>query len=174
MLSFLHKHFIFLFTFYTFLIHTEITNQVLAQKQEKVKLTSGTVVALSLEKAVNSDMTEGTTVDLRVLRDVVVGDKVVIKSGTIAKGTLTDVTSAGPIGKAGRVSIKLHSVKAVDGQDIFLRGSVDKQGEDKVLLTVILGLICLPLFLLQGEDAIVPAGTELRAYVEQDYIIEVK
>jgi len=174
MRSFLNKPLILFVTLSTFLMLTGLTNQVLAQQKEKVKLTSGTVVVLSLEKAVNSDMTEGTSVDLRVVRDVTVGDKVVIKSGTLANGIITDVSSTGAVGKAGKVSIKLRSVKAVDGQEVFLKGSVDKQGDDKVVLTVILGLLCLPLLLLHGGDASIPAGTELRAYTEQDIMIEVQ
>ena len=174
MRSFLNKPLILFVTFSTFLMLTGLTNQVIAQQKEKVKLTSGTVVALSLEKAVNSDMTEGTSVDLRVVRDVTAGDKVVIKSGTLATGTITDVSSSGAVGKAGKVSIKLRSVKAVDGQEVFLKGSVDKQGDDKVVLTVILGLLCLPLFLLNGGTASIPAGTELRTYSEQDVMIEVQ
>ena len=149
------------------------TPQFAAQSIEKLKLSGGTVVALSLEKAINSDMAEGSSVDLRLIRDVMVGDKVVIKSGSIATGTVTDVNSSGALGKAGKVSLKLRSVAAVDGQQVFLRGNVDKQGEDKVVMTVILGLLCLPLFLINGGDASVPAGTEVRAYVEQDYMIEV-
>ena len=174
MRSFLNKPLILFVTIVTFLMLTGITDPISAQQNEKVKLASGTVVALSLEKAVNSNMTEGTSVDLRVVRDVTAGETVVIKSGTLANGTITDVSSTGAVGKAGKVSIRLRSIRAVDGQEVVLKGSVDKQGEDKVVLTVILGLICLPLFLLQGGDASIPAGTELRAYVEQDYMIEVR
>lgn len=174
MRSFLNKPLILFVTICTFLMLTGIINPISAQQKEKVKLTSGAVVALILEKAVNSEMTEGTSVDLRVVRDVTAGDKVLIKSGTLATGTITDVNSSGAVGKAGKVSIKLRSVKAVDGQEIFLKGNVDKQGDDKVVLTVILGLICLPLLLVQGGDASIPAGTELRAYTEQDYMIEVQ
>lgn len=174
MRSFLNKPFILFVTLATFLMLTGLTNRVVAQQKEKVKLTSGTVVALSLEKAVNSDMAEGTNVDLRVVRDVTAGDKVVIKSGTLATATITDVNSSGAVGKAGKISIKLRSVKAVDGQEIFLRGSVDKQGDDKVVLSVVLALICLPLILINGGDANIPAGTEVRAYVEQDVMIEVQ
>jgi len=174
MRSFINKPLILFVTLLTFLTLTGLTNQLVAQQKERVKLAGGTVVALSLEKAVNSDMTEGTSVDLRVVRDVVAGEKVVIKSGTLAIGTVTDPSSTGAVGKAGKVSIKLRSVKAVDGQEVFLKGNIDKEGEDKVVLTVILGLLCLPLFLLKGGDATIPAGTELRAYTEQDMMIEVQ
>lgn len=171
---FLSRPLVYFVTISTFLMLTGSHRNLSAQPNEKVKLTSGTVVALSLEKAINSDMAEGTSVDLRVVRDVSAGDKVVIKSGTLASATITDVKSSGAIGKAGKVSLKLRSVQAVDGQQIFLKGSIDKEGEDKVVMTVILGLLCLPLFLINGGDATVPAGTELRAYVEQDYMVEVR
>lgn len=170
----LNKPLVGMVTFLTFLMVTGITPTLTAQAQEKVKLAGGTVVALSLEKAVNSDMTEGSSVDLRVIRDVTANEKVVIKSGSMANGTITNVSSTGAVGKAGKVSIKLRSVQAVDGQQVFLSGSVDKQGDDKVVLTVVLGLICLPLFLLHGGDAVIPAGTEVRAYVEQDLFITAK
>lgn len=171
---FLSKPLIYFVAVSTFLMLTGSHRTLSAQSNEKVKLASGSVVALSLEKAINSDMTEGASVDLRVIRDVSVGDKVVIKSGTMASATITDVKSSGAIGRPGKVSLKLRSVQAVDGQQIFLKGSVDKEGDDKVVMTVILGLLCLPLFLINGGDATVPAGTELRAYVEQDSMVEVR
>jgi len=171
---FLSRPLVYFVTAATFLMLTGTYRNLTASPNEKVKLASGTLVALSLEKSVDSDMAEGTAVDLRVMRDVSVGDKVVIKSGTMATATITAVNSSGAIGKAGKVSLTLRSVQAVDGQQVFLRGSIDKEGENKVVMTVILGLICLPLFLINGCDATVPAGTELRAYVDQEYMIEVR
>jgi len=163
--------FMLLFSIITFL---ELPDLLYAQSQDKVKLTAGTVVALSIENSANSDASVGATVHFRVIRDVTVNDKVVIKSGSIATGTISEVSSSGALGKGGKVAVKLNSVQAVDGQNVYLSGSLDKQGEDKVVLTVILGLICLPLLLLNGGDANIPAGTEVRAYVEQDCQIEVK
>jgi uncharacterized membrane protein len=144
-----------------------------AQAIEKVKLTAGTIVALSIENTITSEATVGETVHFRVMRDVSVNDQVVIKSGSMATGKVVEVISRAGLGKGGKVTVKLNTVQSVDGQNIYLSGSLDKQGEDKVALTVILGLICLPLFLLKGGEANIPAGTEIRAYVEQDYSIEV-
>jgi len=153
---------------------TGLSQLVHAQSNGKVKLTAGTIVALRIEGPANSEMSTGTIVNFRVIRDVTSNDKVVIKQGTLATGTISEVNSSGALGKEGRVAVKLNSVKAVDDQEVFLSGSVDKQGENKVVLTVVLGLLCLPLLLLNGGDANIPAGTEVRAYIEQDYQIEVK
>jgi len=163
--------FTLLITVFTFL---KIPDLLYAQTQDKVKLNAGTIVALSIEQSANSEAKVGSLVKFRVIRDVSVEGKVVITAGTIADGTISEVSSSGAVGKAGKVSVKLNSVKAVDGQNVYLSGSIDKQGEDKVVLTVILGLLCLPLFLLNGGDADIPAGTEVRAYVESDCSIVVK
>lgn len=174
MKTFRSRPFVLFTLIFSIINFLELPNLLYAQSQDKVKLTAGTVVALSIENSVNSDASVGATVHFRVIRDVTVNDKVVIKSGSIATGTISEVSSSGALGKGGKVAVKLNSVQAVDGQNVYLSGSLDKQGEDKVVLTVILGLICLPLLLLHGGDANIPAGTEVRAYVEQDCQIEVK
>ena len=163
--------FILLFTIITFL---KIPDLLYAQSQDKVKLPAGTVVALSIENSANSDASINSVVNFRVIRDVSVNDKVVIKAGAVATGTISEVSSSGALGKEGKVAVKLNSVQAVDGQNVYLSGSLDKEGENKVVLTVILGLLCLPLLLLNGGDANIPAGTEVRAYVEQDCQISVQ
>lgn len=147
---------------------------VLAQEKERTKLPGGTVIALRLVQTVDSEMSEGTPIELRVLRDVMVDGKAVVRSGWPASGTVTSVKSSSSLGRAGRISMKLISVRAVDGQEILIRGSLDKEGDDKATQTVLLGLLCIPLLLLEGDDAMIPAGTEVRAYVEQDYMIDAK
>lgn len=147
------------------------TASVPAQEKERTTLPEGTVIALRLAQDVSSEMTEQTPVDLRVLRDVVVDGKVVVRTGWPARGAVATVKSSSSLGRAGKISMKLISAKAVDGQEILIRGSLDKEGDDKVTQTVLLGLLCIPLLLLEGDDAMIPAGTEVRAYVEQDYEI---
>jgi hypothetical protein len=163
--------FVLVFTSITFF---KIPDLLYAQSQDKLKLSAGTVVALSIENSANSEATFGAVVNFHVIRDVTVNEKVVIKAGALATGTISEVSSSGALGKGGKVAVKLNSVQAVDGQSVYLSGSLDKEGENKVVLTVILGLICLPLLLINGGDANIPAGTEIRAYVEQDYQISVK
>lgn len=150
-----------------------VTAPLNAYPPDNNKLSAGTVVALALEQAIDSDMPVGAMVTFRVIYDVKVNETVVIKAGSFATGTISSASSTGAIGSPGKVSIDLRSVKAVDGQDIMLRGNLNKEGDDKVVLSVVLALLCLPLILIHGEDAEVPAGTELRAYVEQEYTIKI-
>lgn len=157
--------------FTTFLLVTNISES-LAQVKKEVELSAGTVVALSIEESIDSEDSEGEDLNLRVIRDVKVDDNVVIEAGAIATGTIADASESSAVGSGGKVAIKINSVKAVDGQEIYLRGALEKKGKDKVVLSVVLALICLPLILIQGEDASIPAGTEIRSYVEQDYQIE--
>jgi len=163
--------FMLVFTIITFINLPDLLN---AQSQNKVKLRAGTVVAISIENSTTSEATLNSIVNFRVIRDVTVDDKVVVKAGSVATGTISEVNSTGAVGKPGKVAVKLNSVQAVDGQTVYISGSIDKEGENKVVLTVILGLLCLPLLLLNGGDANIPAGTEVRAYVEQDYQIAVE
>jgi hypothetical protein len=150
-----------------------VTSPVDAGPSAGVKLGAGTVVALALEHTIDSEMSVGTSVSFRVVYDVKADDKVVIRAGSIATGTISSVDGSSAVGQPGKVSIDLRSVKAVDGTDVMLRGNINKEGDDKVVLSVILALICLPLILINGGDAEVPAGTEVRAYVEQETIIQV-
>ncbi|MBI5474828.1 MAG: hypothetical protein HY961_21010 [Ignavibacteriae bacterium] len=156
----------------TFLTLIGVPQFAHARANEKLRLSGGSTVALSLESAITSDMPINTVVNFRVVRDVIAGEQVVIKSGSRATGTISKVETNGAIGSPGKVMVTLRSVNAVDGQEIFLRGSVDGEGDNKVGLSVVLGLLCLPLLLIKGGDATVPAGTEVRAYTEQDYMIE--
>ncbi|HOJ05730.1 MAG TPA: hypothetical protein PK916_17165 [Bacteroidota bacterium] len=136
-----------------------------------VTVPAGTVVALSLEQSITSEMPVGSSVNFRVIYDVKVDGQVVVRAGSIATGSIASVKGTGAVGSPGRVAITLRTVRAVDGQEILLRGNMNKEGDDKVVLSVILALICLPLILIHGEDAEIPAGTEVRAYVEQEYTI---
>lgn len=168
------RPFAFFLLIFTTVVFLRIPDLLYAQAKEKVKLSAGTVVALSIENSTNSDASVGSVVHFRVIRDVTAENKVVIKAGTIATGTVSDAASSGALGSAGKITVKLNSVQAIDGQNVYLSGSVDKEGENKVVLTVILGLICLPLLLINGGDANIPAGTEVRAYVEQECQISVQ
>lgn len=171
---FRNPYFVMFTLILSILSFTGLTELAYAQSKETVKLNGGTVVALRLDGAVNSEMKEGTPIQFRVLRDVKVDDIVVIKQGALATGSIAEVKSSGALGSGGKIALNVNSVKAVDGQEIFLSGSVRQEGEDKVALSVILGILCLPLLLINGSDAVIPDGTEVRTYTVQDYNIKVQ
>ncbi len=133
----------------------------------------GTPVALRLEKSINSDTVYvGDPVDLVVARDVKVNGKVVISQGTRTGGEVAFVEEKGLIGKPGKIMITVRSTTAVDGTEVPLRATVTREGKSKQTLAIILGIVlCLFILLMKGESAVIPAGYEIKAYV--DYSVDI-
>jgi len=142
----------------------------------KVKLTSGTPVILRLPVSLNSATAkQGDPVTFEVARPVEVEGKVLIAQSAIATGEVSSVEKRGAIGEAAKIMVNLRSVKAVDGKEVPIRATLSQEGKNKQLTAILVGiLLCiLGLFLIKGGEAIVPAGTEVKAYVDMDVDIEV-
>jgi len=143
----------------------------------KLTLRSGTPVILSLEKSISTDTAiVGDPVDLIVIRDVKVDGKVVISTGTGARGEISAVENEGMIGKPGRISITVKSVTGVDGTHVPLRASLTREGKSKQTTSLLVGLLLciLGLFLIKGGKGLIQAGSEIKAYVDYDVEIDVK
>ena len=128
----------------------------------------GTPVALRLEQSINSEeVNVGDIVDLVVARDVKIEGTVVISQGTRALGEIASVEKKAAVGKPGKIMIAVKSTKAVDGTEVPLRATVSQEGKDKQTTALILGiLLCFFLLFMKGEDAVVPAGSEVKAFVD--------
>lgn len=132
---------------------------------QRVTVPSGTVVMVRTAETIDpANVRTGDIVNLIVMNDVRIQDKVVIASGATARGQVSEAKKKGAVGSPAKIAIELQTVQAVDGSNIPIRGARRMEGEDKVVLTVILGLLCLPLILLQGGDAHIPAGTTIEAF----------
>ncbi len=143
---------------------------------KQVKLPAGTPVILRLPTSIDSQsVRQGDTITFEVARNVTVDGKLVIRQGAIATGVVASVEKPGIIGEPGKLMVNIQRVKAVDGQEVPLRASLSEEGKNKQLTALLIGiLLCiLGLFLIKGGSAIVPAGTEVKAYVDVDVMIEV-
>lgn len=138
-----------------------------------VKLREGTPVILSLSRDVVSEMVRiGDSIDFVVVRDVEVEGKVVINTGTSATGRVLAVEKKGVMGKPGRVEVSIKEVRAVDGTIVALRARVGREGKGNQVMAIILGLLCiLGFFVIKGGSAVIPSGTEVKAYV--DYAVDI-
>ncbi len=97
---------------------------------KKVTLPAETLVRISLLKSVNSATTKvGDKIPYRVVDDVMVDGRMVIPAGTEAVATVTEVTSAGPLGRDGRIVIDFGRVASLDGTFVELR--VDQRATEK-------------------------------------------
>jgi hypothetical protein len=86
-----------------------------------VSVPPGTRVALQFRSGLDSSTAkEGQRVNFRVAANVVVNRFVVIREGASARGTITDVTPPGVLGKSARIIISFVTATAVDGRPVRL------------------------------------------------------
>lgn len=133
-----------------------------------VVLNAGTSINLETVSTIQSDMVVvGQVVDFRVKTDVKVDNKVVIAAGAIAKGQVVRGQKAKGLGKEGFVEIQIKSVRAVDGQEVYLSGgNVYQEGDDQQTLAIVLGVfVCILFLFLKGKNATVPSGFQLNSSV---------
>lgn len=143
---------------------------------ESIKLPAGTRVDLELVPTINStSISAGETVDFKVRQDVIIGGKVVISAGTIAKGNVISAEKPKGLGKEGKVEVQVKSVPAVDGTIIPLSSSsLAREGDDKSTISILLGIfVCLLFLLMKGKDGIIPSGTTVEAVVASNIEINV-
>lgn len=141
-----------------------------------VILTAGTNIPLETTSLLRSDqISVGQTIDFRVKYDVKVGDKTVISAGSIAKGQVMRAQKAKGLGKEGFLEVQIKSVRAVDGQEVFLSGgNVYQEGDDKQTLSILLGIfVCILFLTMKGKNAEVPPGYQISAGVATTTTIKI-
>ena len=141
-------------------------------------LVRGTVVYIRTMSEVSSKTSE--SLDAIVDADVKASDgSVLIKKGSRVNVRM-DVQKAKGVGKPGRITLRNMSTTSVDGQTIYLAGSVNEEGESKrgkalglgLGLGLCLFLPCLAILAKKGGEAIIPAGTIYNQFsVADDYQI---
>lgn len=142
--------------------------------QTTVILQEGTRIEIKLEDEVSSQTsTVGQIVNFSVVRDIVVDGKVVIPAGNPVYGEVTGVVKKGSVGKAGSISMTVNYTKAVDGQNVSLRSTMTKTGEEKLGTSVALSVVLCPLFLLKkGQESVYEPGTRFEVFVDRN--VEIK
>jgi len=147
----------------------------------RLMLKDGTPVELKFVRMVaSSQVIAGEKVDLRVTREVRVGDVIVVGKDSIAEATVTVAQARRRMARGGCLELKIDTVRLANGEAAPLRLVEDvKGGGHKGQM--IAGMIAVgvvdagfaPLFLnLEGKDATIPADTEITAYVDGDVPFE--
>ena len=132
-------------------------------------LAEGMEMAVTPTEEINSKTaTEGQVVTFRVVNHVVVDGYTVIQEGAIARGTVVNVEGRGMLGKAGKLAVRVDSVKAVDGQKVRLRAQQAKTGGSNTGKVIALSLLVTPLFLLmRGNTARIKPGQHILVYTDE-------
>jgi hypothetical protein len=128
-----------------------------------VKVPGGTAVMLRTTQPISpKTFKPGDRISFSVADNVVVDGTVVIKAGSEAVGEVVQAEKRGILGKPDRISVRLTSVTAADGTLVPIAASKSAEGDDKMVLGIVLTLICLPFLLMKGGEAQIAAGTTVQ------------
>ena len=150
-------------TFASSLIYTSQYNPSTGEKitsSAPVEIPANTMVRLRASTTYSGkSTTQGQNVLFTVVNDVKVNGTVVIRAGAQAVGNVTEVKKASMIGQPGKVAISLNSVTAVDGTEVPLMASTVNEGDNKMVTSVIVGLLCILGFVMKGGEGSIQAGS---------------
>jgi len=140
----------------------------------EVRLPGGTAIVLTTTSSINSDTSSvGEAVTAAVTTPVVIDGVTVIASGAQAIGTVNRKEDSGMIGQSGKLTVEFTSVLAVDGTSVPIVATKTIEAKDEVAGTVVVSTLLCPLALLnEGDAAILPAGTQIRAISIGDVTID--
>jgi hypothetical protein len=147
----------------------------IAQQTKPIEIPDGAEISVSTTETITSKTaTEGDPVNFRVDEDFKVNGVTVIAKGTMVKGYVSNAEKNGHFGKAGKLSVRIESTRAVDGQAVKLRASKGKEGEGKTGTTVALVVLFGPLgFLKHGKNAEIKEGTKIKVFTDEAKTVQV-
>src|SRR6267142_5293056 len=144
-------------------------------------LEDGTPIKLRLTRNLSSaDATTNDRVDFEVLEDVKVKDVIVVSRGGLALATITEAQHKRRMARGGKLNVNIDDMRLIDGEKAPLRAVKEAKGgghtgamTGAIVATAIVFFPAAPLFLfMHGKDITIPKGTEVTAYVNGDYPID--
>lgn len=145
---------------------------VTAPSTTNAVLRVGTEVPLRLSEELTTKgkkLRVGHRFHLQTSEPVVLNGVTVIPVGSAAVGEITDVRNKGMWGKSGHLGARILYV-TVNGRQIRLSGAFDDKGvAGGIGAVAVSALVFLPAgFFMTGTSAMVPAGTIIKAFVDED------
>ena len=143
---------------------------IIAPAAESV-LRAGTAVPLTMSESITTNgkkLRIGQRIRMAVASDVRLGTQVVIPAGSLAEGEVTDVRNKGMWGKSGRIEARALNVR-VGERLIRLSGTFDDKGVTGTA-GVVAAVVLVPLagFFVTGTSANIPAGSGVKAFLDED------
>jgi hypothetical protein len=139
-------------------------------------LRAGTPVPLVMAESITTNGKElrvGQRVRLTVGSDVRLGSAVVIPAGSPAEAEITDVRNKGMWGKSGRIEARVLNVRVGD-RLIRLSGTFDDKGVTGTAgVVAAVALVPLAGFFVTGTSANIPAGSGVKAFLDEDLKVAV-
>jgi hypothetical protein len=147
----------------------------------QVTIPDGTRLRVRLDQALSSATADqGETVELSVTEPVRIGDQVMIPEGARVTGTVTEAQEKRHMGRAGKLDFSIDRVRAVDGEWIPLRYTVNKRsGGSHAVSTGVLTAGAAVLFwpaapaflLIKGKDVTLNKGMVFDTFTDQDHVV---
>lgn len=132
------------------------------EKAETVLLADGTPIHLVLmDDLQGKKLMVKQAVHFKVREDIIVGSKLIVKTGSEAIGHIDSISKSGLLGKSGRLILQFDYVAAVSDVKISLRGRAGVSGGKG-------GALTWESALWYGPDANLPVGTMINAFVNKD------
>jgi hypothetical protein len=146
------------------------TPMVVGQSQAGMLLTGTTVPLRTVTELTTKDkrLKVGDRFNLEVSEAVTLNGVTVIPVGSTAVGEVTTVRNKGMFGKSGLIETRLLYVRA-NNRQIRISGRVeDKGSKNGVGAGVATYATLVGGFLVTGTSAVIPAGTSVQAYLDED------
>lgn len=140
-------------------------------------LMDGTPVKLKLMRVLSSATEQvGATMDFEVLEDVELHEKVVIRQGALALGTVIEAVPKRRMGRTGKLEVQINSVLLADGTRAPLRAvNAGADGSRVGTVATTAAMVSIVFFpaaplalLMKGKDLTIPKGTFVTAYINND------
>jgi hypothetical protein len=141
---------------------------------QTISLPDNTAVNITLSDTLSSATAEvGDRVRFTVEQDVLVGNDVVIKAGTLALGHITLAEHKKWAGRGGKLALQVDSTTGVDGRKIDLSASPIARNGASHVAGMTTGIVITSFFtfggaslflLMHGKDIVIAAGKTATAY----------
>ena len=143
-------------------------------KKSTTILPAGTLIRLRSTETIDSKHAKtGDTVPLEVMRDLVVGDLLVVAKHTKVIGTLVEVHHAARALRRGSLALEIKTVTDTAGNPIAVSVTTRvKPGPEKQIEGYAdpRAWVLVPFF--KGDEAVLPKGKEIDASVDKDQTVD--
>ena len=148
-----------------------LSAQQTESKQKTLKIQDGTLIRVMFTEEVSSEKNHpGDAVPCEIADDVKVGDVVVIAKGTPATGQVSQAEKRGGWGKSGTLAFSIDYVKAIDGNNVRLRGSSAQGGKQFSAGAAVMGLSG---GFKKGKAIVMQKGSTMNVYVDGNHEVAV-
>jgi hypothetical protein len=147
--------------------------------QTQVVIPDGTKLRVRLDQQISSATAdEGQTVELTVTEAIKLDDQVVIPEGARVSGTITEAMAKRRMGRAGKLDFSIDRVRAVDGEWVPLRYTLNKKsGESHAVRTGVItagvAVVFWPaapvMLLMHGKDITINKGVTFDVFTDSSH-----